>query len=172
MIGGFISAAHDIYVETKCQHFRSEFMPATVRNDLVKLTVRDTPWLEAGLWQSSPARKSWKDYRCAVRSLGNEVYARFGAANIVIFYVCGKDHFEKSIPAIYQMTTDSYSVEVVAVGRGNQMPSDPGLKVRQKNNIHLISPSSQWANVSSTRIRNMIRDQNWTECGDIHPGVK
>ena len=103
VIGGFISASHDTYVEPKCQNLGQAFMPATVRNDPVALTVRDTPWLEAGLWESSPARGSWPDYPIVVRDLGDQVFNRFGAANIVIFYVCGKDHFEKCMPAGHRM---------------------------------------------------------------------
>ena len=52
------------------------------------------------------------------------------------------------------------------------MPSDPGREIRQRNIIHLAQTSLEWANVSSTRIRSIIRDSNWTACDDLHPGVK
>ena len=101
-------------------------MPSTVRNELVKLSVSDSPWLEAGLWESKDYHTSWPDYPYVVQNLGEEVYRQYGEANISIFYVCGKDHMDKCMPHGHLMTTEHYRVGVVATGRLGQMPNDPG----------------------------------------------
>jgi len=119
-------------------------MPATARNELVGLTVSDSPWLEVGRWESSEARGSWPDYPTVVRNLGEEVFRHFGAANIVIFYVCGKELFEKGMPTGHRIKTEHYPVGVVATGRPGLMPRDPGREVRQKHMIYLATTSHEY----------------------------
>ena len=106
-----------------------------------------------------------------VKNLSEEVYKTCGPANLVIFYVCGKDHFDKCMPMGHHMKTEHYKVGVVAAARAGDMPNDPGPEVRKNNRIFFAETNQKYASVSSTRIR-LELSQGKLRDGLVHPAVQ
>ena len=87
VLGGYLSPSHDSYVAGKSRG--KAYVCAAHRAEMVRVAIRDHPWLRVGLWEARQVGR-WPDYPEVARSL-QTVTDRLGRS-VRVFYVCGSDH--------------------------------------------------------------------------------
>jgi len=100
VLGGFLSASHDLYVRPKAARAGVLAIPAAERSRLASLVLEGAglAWAHAAQWEHSQ-HGHWPDFPEVVDALGAALAAdprtaaAAAAGRLTVFYACGEDHW-------------------------------------------------------------------------------
>jgi hypothetical protein len=177
VVAGYLSPSSDLYVKPKMIRFQQKgsplgasFAEASHRIRLTQKAVSDSSWLDCSTWEANQSK--FKDFDEVLYAL--DTFLRestvFLSENDKVFYVCGRDHFEKcGLRRGIHCRDDGQTRSVVVVSRssaGDTNSTGELLLVPHTPCEHVVvippttpvspPPSSGLSRVSSTRVRGIL----------------
>lgn len=141
VLGGYLSATHDGYVQPKCRHLGTVGFSGEFRAEIARRAVQDDPFVSAGFWEV--AQPDFEDFPNVSANCVKEF-----ADQAKVFYACGTDHAERCC-LTRGMRTSAGRVGVVVVPReGDRPPREVA------DTVWVAEPASgEIASFSSTKVR-------------------